>query len=98
MWPAGIWTRRPGTNIPGKDGFGYMQRQLALHDMYNFSCGDEDEHGVRGSSSLRCFYINQDLGRVGVVRADVTDVVRRSSARRRTWQPRLVCHGTGQCS
>ena len=79
-----------GNEYLEKMDFGYMQRQLALHDMYNFIVEMRDEHGVQRIKRFKVFYINQDLGRVGVVRTDVTDVVRKEQRQKEDLAAALV--------
>ena len=52
-----------------------MRQQLAKRETYRFSVEVQDESGDMRVKRFQVFYINKELGRVCVVRTDVTDVV-----------------------
>lgn len=59
-----------------KLNYRYMEKRLASDDSYSFSIEMRDEQGSLRVKRFKVFYINKELGRVCVARADVTDVVR----------------------
>ncbi|WNX83228.1 response regulator [Agathobaculum sp. NTUH-O15-33] len=57
-----------------KVDFTYMRKQLAETDSYTFVLEVQEERGPR-VKKFQVFYVNQELHRVCMTRADVTDIV-----------------------
>ena len=55
--------------------FGYIRQRLETEDSYSFIIEMSDRHDAVRVKRFQVFYISRELGRVCVVRADVTDVV-----------------------
>lgn len=55
--------------------FGYMKQMLDLEDTYSFLAEMRGENGKIRVKRYLVFYIIKELGRVGIARTDVTDVV-----------------------
>ncbi|MCD7909138.1 MAG: response regulator, partial [Clostridium sp.] len=69
--------------------FGYMKGQLEQQDAYTFILELLEEGDLR-IKRFQVFYINQELGRVCMTRADVTDVVRQEQKQKEELAAALV--------
>lgn len=74
----------------GKLDYGYMQEQLEEKDMYSFIAEMKDGNGGVQVKRFQVFYINRELGRVGMTRTDVTDVVRQEQRQKNELAAALV--------
>lgn len=70
--------------------YDYMQEQLAGKNVYSFVAEMKDEHGGIQVKRFQVFYINRELGRVGMTRTDVTDVVRQEQRQKNELAAALV--------
>ena len=69
--------------------FGYMKRQLRQQNSYTFILELMEKGGPR-IKRFQVFYINEELGRVCMTRADVTDVVRQEQKQKEELAAALV--------
>ena len=68
----------------------YMKKHLEDQGYYNFIIEMKDQNGVARVKRLQVFYINKALGRVGVSRTDVTDVVRKEQRQKEDLAAALI--------
>ena len=61
--------------------FGYMKEQLSIHGSYTFILKVLDDQVPR-MKRFQVFYINEELGRVCMTRADVTDIIEQEQKQR----------------
>ena len=69
--------------------FGYMKHQLRQQNSYTFILEVMEKGGPR-IKRFQVFYINEELGRVCMTRADVTDVVRQEQKQKEELAAALV--------
>ncbi|KMZ54975.1 response regulator [Dorea sp. D27] len=69
--------------------YAYMKERLAKENSYTFILELTESHGIR-IKRFQVFYINEDLGRVCMTRADVTDVVRQEQKQKEELAGALV--------
>ena len=69
--------------------FGYMKHQLRQQNSYTFILEVMEKSGPR-IKRFQVFYINEELGRVCMTRADVTDVVRQEQKQKEELAAALV--------
>lgn len=70
--------------------FDFMKSQLDRQDTYTFIIEMKDEQGRLRVKRYQVFYISKELGRVCMVRTDVTDVVRQEQKQKEELAAALV--------
>lgn len=70
--------------------YAYMQEQLSYQDFYTFTVEMKNVEGQVQLKRFQIFYINKELGRVGMTRADVTDVIHQEQRQKEELAAALV--------
>ncbi len=70
--------------------FNYMQTQLETKDAYSFIVEMKNKQGMNYVKRFQIFYISRELGRVCLVRTDVTDIVRQEQRQKEELAAALV--------
>ena len=68
----------------------YVQKQLAVQDAYSFVAEMKDDRGQVRIKRFQIFYVSRELGRVGMTRTDVTDIVRKEQRQKNELASALV--------
>jgi two-component system sensor histidine kinase/response regulator len=68
----------------------YVQKQLAVQNAYSFVAEMKDDRGQVRIKRFQIFYVSRELGRVGLTRTDVTDIVRKEQRQKNELASALV--------
>ena len=73
-----------------KLNYAYMQHELEQNNSYSFIVEMKDSRGELRVKRIRVFYISKELGRVCLVRSDVTNIVQKEQRQREDLAVALV--------